>query len=79
MGGQSFFRRSLLQEMDSIDELLWPMYHEDIELSYRAWKNGYRIVSTLRNPSVTISGTDKPSGLHLHAVAGQFLVDKMSF
>ena len=30
--------------MGSIDELLWPMYHEDIELSYRAWKNGYRIV-----------------------------------
>jgi len=23
---------------------LWPMYHEDIELSYRAWKSGYRIV-----------------------------------
>jgi O-antigen biosynthesis protein len=44
VGGQSFFRRSLLNEMGSIDELLWPMYHEDIELSYRAWKNGYRIV-----------------------------------
>ena len=44
VGGQSFFRRSLLLEMGSIDELLWPMYHEDIELSYRAWKNGYRIV-----------------------------------
>jgi GT2 family glycosyltransferase len=44
VGGQSFFRRSLLLDMGSIDELLWPMYHEDIELSYRAWKNGYRIV-----------------------------------
>jgi GT2 family glycosyltransferase len=44
VGGQSFFRRALLHEIGSIDELFWPMYHEDIELSYRAWKNGYRIV-----------------------------------
>ncbi len=44
VGGQSFFRRDLLSAMGSIDELLWPMYHEDIELSYRAWKNGYRVV-----------------------------------
>jgi O-antigen biosynthesis protein len=44
VGGQSFFRRDLLAAMGSIDELLWPMYHEDIELSYRAWKNGYRVV-----------------------------------
>ncbi len=44
VGGQSFYRRDLLVEMGSIDELFWPMYHEDVELSYRAWKNGYRIV-----------------------------------
>jgi GT2 family glycosyltransferase len=44
VGGQSFFRRDLLVSLGSIDELLWPMYHEDIELSYRAWKCGYRIV-----------------------------------
>ncbi len=44
VGGQSFYRRDLLTAMGSIDELFWPMYHEDIELSYRAWKNGYRIV-----------------------------------
>ena len=44
VGGQSFFRRVPLLELGSIDELLWPMYHEDIELSYRIWKAGYRIV-----------------------------------
>jgi GT2 family glycosyltransferase len=43
VGGQSFFRRAQLQELGSIDPLLWPMYHEDIELSYRAWKRGWRI------------------------------------
>jgi GT2 family glycosyltransferase len=44
VGGQSFYRRDILLELGSIDELLWPMYHEDIELSYRAWKSGYRII-----------------------------------
>jgi GT2 family glycosyltransferase len=43
VGGQSFFRREMLDEIGSIDPLLWPMYHEDIELSYRAWKRGWRI------------------------------------
>lgn len=43
VGGQSFFRRDMLEEIGSIDSLLWPMYHEDIELSYRAWKRGWRI------------------------------------
>lgn len=43
VGGQSIFRRKMLEEIGSIDPLLWPMYHEDIELSYRAWKRGWRI------------------------------------
>ena len=43
VGGQSLFRRAQLQELGSIDPLLWPMYHEDIELSFRAWKRGWRI------------------------------------
>jgi GT2 family glycosyltransferase len=43
VGGQSFFRRAMLEEIGSIDPLLWPMYHEDIELAYRAWKRGWRI------------------------------------
>lgn len=43
VGGQSFFRRNMLNEIGSLDPLLWPMYHEDIELSYRAWKRGWRI------------------------------------
>jgi GT2 family glycosyltransferase len=43
VGGQSFFRREMLNELGSIDPLLWPMYHEDVELSYRAWKRGWRV------------------------------------
>lgn len=43
VGGQSFFRREMLDEIGSIDPLFWPMYHEDVELSYRAWKRGWRV------------------------------------
>lgn len=43
VGGQSFFRREMLTEIGSIDPLFWPMYHEDLELSYRAWKRGWRV------------------------------------
>lgn len=43
VGGQSLFDRAKLLELGSIDELLYPMYHEDIELSWRAWKRGYEI------------------------------------
>ena len=43
VGGQSFFRRETLEEIGSIDPLFWPMYHEDVELSYRAWKRGWRV------------------------------------
>lgn len=44
VGGQSIFRAQALAEIGSIDPLLWPMYHEDVELSYRAWKRGWRVV-----------------------------------
>lgn len=43
VGGQSFFDRQKLEELGSIDPLLYPMYHEDVELSYRAWKRGWVI------------------------------------
>jgi GT2 family glycosyltransferase len=43
VGGQSFFRKDMILEIGSIDPLFWPMYHEDVELSYRAWKRGWRV------------------------------------
>jgi len=43
VGGQSLFDRQKLEEIGTIDELLYPMYHEDIELSWRAWKADYEV------------------------------------
>lgn len=57
VGGQSFYDRQKLVELGSIDELLHPMYHEDIELSYRAWKRGWEIVYAPKSVCHHLGGT----------------------
>ncbi|OGK09228.1 hypothetical protein A2767_06825 [Candidatus Roizmanbacteria bacterium RIFCSPHIGHO2_01_FULL_35_10] len=42
-GGSSIFRKSLFLKLGSFDQLYNPFYWEDIDLSYRAWKSGYKI------------------------------------
>ena len=44
LGGQAAFSRSKYLELGGFDELFWPLYHEDIDLSYRAWRRGWRIL-----------------------------------
>ena len=44
LGGQAAFSRSKFMELGSFDELYWPLYHEDIDLSYRAWRRGWKIL-----------------------------------
>lgn len=39
-GGQSVFRRETLRELGKFDMLFRPMYHEDLDLTYRAYKRG---------------------------------------
>lgn len=43
-GGSSIFRKSLFIELGLLDDLYNPFYWEDIDLSYRAWKAGYKIL-----------------------------------
>lgn len=44
-GGSSVFHRKLWWELNGLDETLFkPFYWEDVDLSYRAWKRGYRII-----------------------------------
>jgi GT2 family glycosyltransferase len=44
LGGQAVFSRSKYLEIGGFDELFWPLYHEDIDLSYRAWRRGWRVL-----------------------------------
>lgn len=50
-GGSSIFRKKLFIDLGLLDELFNPFYWEDIDLSYRAWKAGYKI---LYDPSVKV-------------------------
>lgn len=50
-GGSSIFRKKLFINLGLLDELYNPFYWEDIDLSYRAWKAGYKI---LYDPNVKV-------------------------
>lgn len=50
-GGSSIFKKKIFIDLGSFDELYNPFYWEDIDLSYRAWKSGYKI---LYDPSIKV-------------------------
>lgn len=43
-GGSAVFRKSIWEELGGFDEIYKPFYWEDIDLGYRAWKRGYKIL-----------------------------------
>ncbi len=43
-GGSSVFRKELWQKLGGMDEIYNPFYWEDVDLGYRAWKAGYKII-----------------------------------
>jgi GT2 family glycosyltransferase len=43
-GGSGAFRKTIWDKLSGLDELYNPFYWEDIDLSYRAQKSGYKIV-----------------------------------
>lgn len=43
-GGSGAFRKSIWEQLGGLDSLFDPFYWEDIDLSYRALKTGYRII-----------------------------------
>lgn len=43
-GGSSFYRRKIYLQLGGMDEIYNPFYWEDIDLSYRAQKAGYKIL-----------------------------------
>lgn len=63
-GGASMLDRDKVLELGGFEELLSPFYWEDVELSYRAWKRGYRVLYEPRalarhRVSSTISRLDR--------------------
>jgi len=43
-GGHSAYRKSMFFDMGCFDPLYSPFYWEDVDLGYRAWKRGWKIV-----------------------------------
>lgn len=43
-GGSAIFRRSIWNELGGLDEIYAPFYWEDIDIGYRSWKSGYKII-----------------------------------
>jgi GT2 family glycosyltransferase len=43
-GGSAAFRKSIWEKLGGFDEIFTPFYWEDIDLSYRAWKRGYKVL-----------------------------------
>ena len=43
-GGSGAFCRSIWLKLGGLDEIFAPFYWEDTDLSYRAWKRGYKIL-----------------------------------
>jgi len=43
-GGSGAFRKEIWEKLGGMDELYHPFYWEDVDLSYRAWKRGYKVI-----------------------------------
>ncbi|MFH1540211.1 MAG: glycosyltransferase [bacterium] len=44
LGGQSAYRREMFLALGCFDELFSPLYHEDLDITYRACKRGWKAV-----------------------------------
>lgn len=43
-GGAAAFDKKKFEQLGGFDEIFSPFYYEDVDLSYRAWKRGWKIV-----------------------------------
>lgn len=43
-GGSCMINKSIFEELNGFDPLYTPFYWEDIDISYRAWKKGYKVI-----------------------------------
>jgi len=62
-GGASFYDRRKLLALDGFDPIYHPFYIEDIDLSYRAWKGGWKC---LLEPATTVFHETSSTIFSLH-------------
>jgi len=43
-GGSSIIRKDYFLKLDGFDTIYKPFYSEDVDLGYRAWKSGYKLI-----------------------------------
>ena len=43
-GGSAIFNRQIWDKLGGLNEVFSPFYWEDIDIGYRAWKSGYKII-----------------------------------
>lgn len=78
-GGSSMFRKSLWDKFGGLDEIYNPFYWEDIDLSYRAQKAGYKVLFEKRSIVIhehekgAIKSKYKPISVQKIAMRNQFI------
>ncbi len=63
-GGSAAFRKSMWEKLDGLDEMFAPFFWEDVDISYRGWKMGWKIIwepkaKVIHKHESTISRLDK--------------------
>lgn len=43
-GGSGVFRKSIFEKLGGFDSIYYPFYCEDLDIGYRAWKSGYKLL-----------------------------------
>lgn len=71
-GGASAFDKEKFEKLGGFDEIFSPFYYEDVDLSYRAWKRGWKIVyepksQAYHQSGATVGKTSKP--MRVQAIA----------
>ncbi|MBI2822072.1 MAG: glycosyltransferase family 2 protein [Acidobacteria bacterium] len=78
IGGFCAFRAAEARSWGGFDEIFSPFHWEDVDLSYRAWKRGWKVVHQPRavawhQASSTIGGVFRPQEVEVVAVRNRLL------
>lgn len=73
-GGSSAFRKETWEKLDGFNELYSPFYWEDIDISYRAQKSGYKII--FENSSVVVHEHSKGA---IESYYSRFKIKKIAY